>query len=112
RLTWNDEGNSIAVVEGKEVTKMREKDNTLVVFPNVRTPEAAKPVTLDASAAGFPKGFLVSERGAVTWSDDNKRVFFGMIPQTPAPDTARRKSADSVADVDIWRANEIGRAHV
>jgi dipeptidyl aminopeptidase/acylaminoacyl peptidase len=106
RLTWNDEGGAIAVLEGKDVPKMREKDNLLVVFPNVRAPEMAKPVTLDASAAGFPHGFLVSERGAVTWSDDNKRVFFGMIPQTPAPDTTKKKSADSVADVDIWGAQD------
>ena len=107
RLTWNDEGSAVAVVEGIEVPKMREKDNMLVVFPNVRAAEmGAKPVMLDATAAGFPNGFLISERGIVAWSDDSKRVFFGMIPQTAAPDTAKKKSTDSVADVDVWGAQD------
>jgi dipeptidyl aminopeptidase/acylaminoacyl peptidase len=109
RLTWNDEGSAIAVLKGKEVPRMREKDNMLVVFPNVRTAfdASVKPVTLEGSAAsGIPKGFVISERGPISWSDDNKHVFFGMIPQTAAPDTAKKKSADSVADVDVWRATD------
>src|SRR5207302_6401536 len=64
---------------------------------------AAKPATLDpAKAANFPKGWVVSDRAPLAWSDDCKRVFFGAKEQVPAPETGPRKSTDEVANVDIW----------
>ena len=72
---------------------MRERDNVLLAFANVAAALSdveAAPVTLDtAKAAGFPKGWVVSDRAPLDWSDDNKRVFFGAKAQVPAPDTAR-----------------------
>ena len=110
RMTWNDDGTGIAVLKGNEVPRMRERDNVLVVYPNVRAAFGAgpepTPAILDPTAAGFPKGFVISDRATLTFSDDNNRVFLGVIPQTSAPDTSRRRSADSVADVDVWRAQD------
>jgi dipeptidyl aminopeptidase/acylaminoacyl peptidase len=106
RLTWNDEGTSIALVKGKEVPRMREKDNKLVVFPNVAS-QTTPPVVLDvATAANFPKGWVISDRAPLSFSDDNKRVFFGVMKQGAAPDTGRRRSTDSVPDVDVWRTQD------
>jgi dipeptidyl aminopeptidase/acylaminoacyl peptidase len=107
RLTWNDDGTMLAVLKGVEVEKMRERDNVLVAFPNVQAalgdaPEPA-PVILDpATAQGFPKGWVVSDRAALAWSADGKRVFFGMKEQVPAPDANRRRNPDETADVDVW----------
>ena len=110
RLTWNDDGSSIAVLKGRDVEKMRERDNKLVVFDNVRAirgNDEFAPATLDPSTAtGFPKGFVLSDRASLAWSDDNKRVFVGIIPQTSAADTGRRRSTDSIADVDVWRSQD------
>jgi dipeptidyl aminopeptidase/acylaminoacyl peptidase len=110
RLTWNDDGTGIAVLKAREVQRMRERDNILVAIPNVRATfvaaAAPKPVTLDTTASGFPKKFVISDRATLSWSDDNKRVFFGIIGQASAPDTSRRRSADSVADVDVWRTQD------
>ncbi len=110
RLTWNEDGSSIAVLKGRDVEKMRERDNTLVVFDNVRAIRSNAeftPATLDpTTAAGFPKGFVLSDRAALAWSADNKRVFVGIIPQTSAADTGRRRSTDSIADVDVWRSQD------
>lgn len=108
RMTWNDDGTAVAVLKGVETPRMRERGNEVLVINNVRagfdTPSAMTTSSLDATtAAGFPKGFVISDRAQLSWSDDNNRVFFGIIPQTPAPDTSRRRSADSVADVDVWR---------
>jgi dipeptidyl aminopeptidase/acylaminoacyl peptidase len=101
RLAWNDAGTALAVIKGREVEKKRERTNRLVVFPRVTA--ATAPVTLDpATTAGFPKGFEVSERASLEWSEDGQRVFLGIIPQTAAPDTGRRKSTDSLANVDVW----------
>jgi hypothetical protein len=36
--------------------------------------------------------FVVSDRSPLAWSDDNKRIFLGMIPQTATPDSNARRS--------------------
>jgi len=111
RLTWNDDGTALAVLKGTDVEKMRERDNVLMVVPSVQAalgdaPEPT-PVTFDpAKAAGFPKGWVVSERATLVWSDDAKRVFFGMKEQVPAPGTTPRRNNDEVADVDIWNTRD------
>jgi len=105
RLTWSDDGTALAVLKGLDVEKMRERDNMLIAFPNVQaalTDIEAAPLVLDpAKAAGFPKGWVISDRAALDWSDDHKRVFFGAKAQMPAPDTTR-KTTDEQANVDVW----------
>ena len=114
RLAWNDDGTAIAALKGldPEPVRMRERNNVLVAFADVpncldggETP--VKGVTFDpAKDASFPKGWVVSDRAALTWSDDNKRVFFGMKEQVPAADTAQRRSTDEQADVDVWGTSD------
>ena len=111
RLTWSDDGSGLAVLKGKPVPRMRERDNVLAVYTDLRNslgnPELA-PVVLDpASAPGFPKGSVVSERAPLTWSEDDARIFFGIIAQSAATDSARRHSTDSIADVDVWRTADL-----
>ena len=89
RVTWSEDGTALAALKGIEVEKMRERDNVLIAFADVRaalddTASAAQPSTLDpAKAAGFPARWVVSDRAALTWSEDNKRVFFGIKEQVP-----------------------------
>ena len=114
RLTWNEEGNAIAVLKGLDVEKKREKNNVLIAFTDVRAAAARELTDGEAAAAvsgavvldpektgNFPKGWVISDRAALAWSEDNKRVFFGIKEQVNAPDTARR-NADENADVDVW----------
>lgn len=110
RLTWNDEGTGVAVMKGLDVDKMRERDNVLIAYPSVQAalsePEYT-PLKLDPTKAdGFPKGWVMSERAPLDWSDDNKRIFFGAKEQVAAPDTTRRRNADEVADVDVWNSKD------
>ena len=106
RLTWNDGGTSLAVLKGTDVEKMREKQNVLLVFNNVKgalTGAAVTPVVLDPSKAeGFPKDWVISDRAALDFSDDGQRVFFGMKMQVPTPAAAGRRNPDTDVDVDIW----------
>ncbi len=110
RLQWNDAGNAVAVLKGSEVEKMREKSNALLVcnvIPSSARGFAGEAGTCNTLAeASLPKGFVVSERAALDWSGDGKRVFFGMKEQSAAPDTARRKSTDEAADVDVWNTKD------
>ncbi len=104
RLTWNDRGTGMAVLKGRDVERLRERENHLLVIPDVA---ARASVLFEASnAVGFPKGFTVSDRAPLAFSDDGARVFFGAIGQSAAPDTARRRSTDSIADVDVWRTQD------
>ncbi len=110
RLAWSDDGEGLAVLKGKEVEKKRERENVLIAFTTLRASLGSAeraPARLDpASVETFPAGFVVSERATVSWSEDGRRVFFGIIPQTEAPDTARRRSTDSIPHVDIWRTQD------
>ena len=107
RLQWNEDGDAVAVLKGSEVEKMREKSNVLLAFTNVPAslgPDdaPAEPVVLDpAKTDTFPKGWVVSDRAPLTWSEDNRRVFFGMKEQVATPGT-ERKTTDEAADVDVW----------
>jgi dipeptidyl aminopeptidase/acylaminoacyl peptidase len=107
RLTWNEDGNALAVLKGSDVEKMRERDNVLVAFPDVAAalkdgaslpaPAVLQPAKTDL----FPKGWVVSDRATLAWSEDNTRVFFGIKEQVPSPDTTRR-TTDEAPDVDVW----------
>ena len=93
RLAWTDDGGGLAALKGRAAERKRELDNVLIAFPKLGAalddPELA-PVTLDPEkAAGFPAGFVVSDRAPLQWSEDGARVFFGIIPQTAAVDTGR-----------------------
>ncbi|MDB4913359.1 MAG: prolyl oligopeptidase family protein, partial [Gemmatimonadetes bacterium] len=105
RMAWNEDGSGVAVLKGREADRMRERDNLVLVIPDVRKATVSR---FDpARAANFPRGWVVSDRAPITWSDDSKRVFFGAMQQKVAPDTStRRRSADSVADVDVWRTSD------
>ncbi len=109
RLAWNEDGTAVAVLKGSDVDKMREKDNVLLAItgiPEIVKPEAAAvtPVVLDpAKTDNFPKGWVVSDRAPLSWSEDNQRVFFGIKEQVPTPPTSR-KTTDETADVDVWNS--------
>ncbi len=110
RLTWSDDGNAIAILKGHSVAKMRDRDNVLVAFTGVREGPAETemtPVVLDPpKTPGFPMGFVVSERAPLSWSEDGRLIFLGILPQRAAPDTGRRPGTDSLANVDVWRTQD------
>ena len=119
RLTWNEEGNAIAVLKGLDVERKREKNNVLLAFTDVKAAAARQMTDSEApsTAAGgvvldpektdnFPKGWVISDRAALAWSEDNKRVFFGIKEQVNAPEPNQRRNADETADVDVWNTSD------
>lgn len=112
-LVWNEGGRALAVLKGVEVPGKRERENVLLVIPDVQAAmggaaaadeTSAEPIVLDpAIAAGFPADWVASERRDLTWSSDDRFVLLGIKPQVPAPDTAgRNRGTDEVANVDVW----------
>ncbi len=112
RLTWNEDGTALAVLKGDDVEDMRERANVLMAIPDLRAaiggPGAppVPPVVLDPEAsAAFPDGWVISERGTLSWSKDDQRVFFGMKEQGEEPgagDDEDGEDDDETANVDIW----------
>jgi hypothetical protein len=49
---------------------------------------------------GLRSGWTVSENGALSFSDDGRRLFFGTVPPPPAP--AELSELEAQVDVEIW----------
>ncbi len=116
RLTWGDEkgtpsADALAVLKGGEDKKLVETVNALLLWPSLST--STEPVVLDprpvkkdstteASTAGgeaqgegaaetspgvVTAGWVLSEKGALSWAKQADRVFVATRPQAPAPNT-------------------------
>jgi hypothetical protein len=111
RLTWNEAGTALAVLKGKEVEKQTERANILLAYADVYaflSPSAEDAAAvLDTTAAGFPRGQVVSEKRELLWSADRKLVFFGTREQRAALDsTDKKKGTDELPDVDVWNTKD------
>jgi dipeptidyl aminopeptidase/acylaminoacyl peptidase len=102
RLTWDEHGTALAGIKGAKPDSLAERENTLVAFTTV----AGRPrrFAFDPVAhAAFPAGFVVSERGPVSWSEDLARVFFGIKEQQ---EEFKEDKDHPVANVDLFHWND------
>ncbi len=98
RLVWDDEGTALAVLKGEKKTGFVELENSLLAFKEVDK----EPQRFEYKAgADFPKDMVISEKGAVSWSEDLGRVMFSIKDQEKE---AERRAADAppIANVDVW----------
>jgi len=80
RLQWNEAGTGLVVLKGSDVEKMRERDNVLLAFPDITAAlkdgaPAAVRWCSRRQRRGPPKGWVISDRAPLAWSEDNARVF-------------------------------------
>lgn len=115
RLTWHDEVGAVAALRGATPEGRVEGEYTLVAFTRLaddapRTTELHGHLTPEDSAAeppshGLADGWVVSDKGGLSWSDDGAVVFVGTRPQADEleewPDTAL-----PLPDVNIWHWND------
>ena len=100
RLTWGDEkdeasARALAVLKGGEDEGLVETVNVLLLWPDIS--ESASPIVLDPRPAKdstdsrvpdpVAEGWVLSEKGALSWAKDASRVFLATRPQLPAPKT-------------------------
>jgi dipeptidyl aminopeptidase/acylaminoacyl peptidase len=98
QLTWSSEGANLAVLRGDKARDRLQKDNVLLAWTGVGTPQM-KAVTVDpAKAMGFPAGHVISEFTALRWSSDGARLLIGVKEQEPD----RPASTEPQANVDVW----------
>jgi dipeptidyl aminopeptidase/acylaminoacyl peptidase len=108
QLSWDDngrkalggfqKGNALAVLKGKKTDKSVQKENELLVFVGIDTDASAKITYNPADDKGFLEGMVLSEKGELTWSEDNSRIYCGIKEQEIEPE----KGEDPVANVDVW----------
>ena len=120
RLTWDAKGRAVATLKGDRPDRRAERENVLLAFVGLRAaavtrdgtkparraddpPTAGKPRRYELNTrpgSGFPADMVISERGRLSWNEDQNRVFFGIKEQEEVPD--KPEHPDRIANVDIW----------
>jgi len=100
RLTWDEEGFVLAVLKGNEKKDFLQKENRLLAFTDLKLEHPKRYELKSTEAFKFPKNYVISEKGALSWSSKRDRVFFGIKEQVKK--TEKKKDADPVANLDIW----------
>jgi len=120
RLTWDEEGNSVAVLKGTKKEGFTQKDNVLLAFVGLVGKEPSKIEYNPAEDPNFPKGMVISEkvipqmgragtteRGSLFWSEDHSKIFCGIKEQEKEKE--KKEDAEPASDVDIfhWKDDRI-----
>jgi len=100
-LTWDEDGEVLAAFRGVLPPGKQERENVLLVLPDLANPRGLR--RLDpATASGFPRGFVLSEKGGLTWADAADRIFVGIKEQSDS-----LKELEGRANVDVWHWNDV-----
>ncbi|GAF97407.1 unnamed protein product, partial [marine sediment metagenome] len=100
-LTWDEEGEALAVLKGKEKKDFIQKENSLVIITDLGIGEVKIFEYNPADSYDFPKNMVISEKRALSWSKDLTKVFFG-VKEQEAIQEKKSEDAEEVANVDIW----------
>jgi dipeptidyl aminopeptidase/acylaminoacyl peptidase len=101
RLTWDENQAQLAFFSDRDDAASKPPKVKLYLWDRT-APTATELVSI--ATPGFRQGFVISERGGISFSADGSRVFFGAAPPPePEPDP----DADTVPDdekvsVDLW----------
>ena len=98
RSEWGTKGTALAVLKGAAADGKTERVNSMVIIRNIGTPKQVKTVVDPSATTGFPKDFVLSENGSLTFTHTNSGIMFAVKEQTPRV----RMSRDTIANVDVW----------
>jgi hypothetical protein len=98
QLSWSTEGAHLAVLRGDKARDKAQRDNVLLTWRNVGTPQMKAATFEPAKTSGFPADMVVSEFMAPRWSEDGERLLVGLKEQEPA----KPESSEPEANVDVY----------
>ena len=98
QLTWSAEGTHLAVLRGDKARGKAQKDNVVLAWKHVGTPQA-QAVTFDpAKGTGVPAGMVISEFTAPRWNTSGDRLLVGLKEQ----ESEKPATTEPQANVDVW----------
>jgi dipeptidyl aminopeptidase/acylaminoacyl peptidase len=106
KLTWDEKQSEVAFVSDRD--NPADSQSRFQLYRWVRGSSAAAEVA-SASSAGFPSGWVISDKGPITFSMDGARLFFGTAP-APEPEGEDEDASNDdkvVADLWSWRDDYI-----
>ncbi|MDL2221745.1 prolyl oligopeptidase family serine peptidase [Parabacteroides sp. OttesenSCG-928-N08] len=99
QLTFNKEGNLLAFLYCEE---KKESYKAMELWLSTEGKEAQ--LIAERGNEAFPEGWVISENGELSFSDNNRRLFFGTAPEPQQVDSTRL--ADEWPNVQVWSWNE------
>ncbi|MCC6396060.1 MAG: prolyl oligopeptidase family serine peptidase, partial [Bacteroidetes bacterium] len=97
RIAFDDDGKQLAFLADRDTSKAKQRYFSLCYW----TPGLDSAIVLvDTAAAGFTKGWLVSEHATPDFSRNGTRLYFGTAPVPMPEDTTLLE--DETAKLDIW----------
>ncbi len=94
KLSFSKDGNMLAFIYSSNTGKLKVYDLYLCKEGKVRN-------TIPKNHDFIPANWSVSEHGNISFSDDGKRMYFGLAPR-PEPEPKDTLTADEKVRVDIW----------
>jgi dipeptidyl aminopeptidase/acylaminoacyl peptidase len=99
QLAWDDPQKQLAFLSDRDDAKAKQPKLALYLWER----GGSKPEKeVSVATAGFRDGFVISERGAITFSHDGGRIFFGCAPPALAHNAADDVPADEKVHADLW----------
>jgi len=101
QLAINKSGNLVAFLA--DTTDAKEPDYKLYLSENAENAESI----LDNNSSSIPENWEISENGALTFSDNGERLFYGTAPVKIPKDTTVLEEEIPVLDVWLWDEDEL-----
>ncbi|WP_171022261.1 alpha/beta hydrolase family protein [Thalassotalea litorea] len=100
QLSWNEQGNTLAYLQGDFSEKTERRQHQLALVSIARNKTKTKTVDISKRAPDLANPYIPSV-SKLTWSQDDKRLFFGFksLPEAPA-EPAKIKTEDDLFDIE------------
>ncbi len=102
QFSWSEDSKKFAFVSNKN-----DSDSELPLFDlYLWYTERTKPeMIVESSKSVFPDNMVVSEYGELKWSEDGKKLFFGIAPEEKKELSKEEK--EKLPGVDIWHWRDV-----
>jgi dipeptidyl aminopeptidase/acylaminoacyl peptidase len=99
KLTWDEKQTQLAFVSDRDDSAAKQPKWKLYRWD--RQSSAASELA-SASTPGFRPGFAISDKGTLSFSKDETRIYFACAPAAPEKPAEADTNPDDKASVDVW----------
>ncbi len=105
-LTWTKKGSRLAFLASAETDKDKKDGYFSLWYWDGQTGEK----NCAAAADSVPQGWMIPEKNQISWSDNGKRLFFGLKPEEihqATKNAEEKEKEEKKKDVDLFDTDEI-----